>query len=89
MSLCLGCVPVPEIPAYRQVKTLNKLSVLIDQAEKIYFDAYRLQGAQWVDEDPLWLTWTLRHFGMSCASETIQSSDAYGQTRLGARWERS
>ena len=37
--------------------------MLVEQAEKIYFEAYRLQGAEWADEEPLWLTWSLLRFG--------------------------
>jgi hypothetical protein len=37
----------------------------VDQAERIYFEAYRLQGAAWVVEEPLWLSWTLDRFGKS------------------------
>jgi hypothetical protein len=37
--------------------------MLLEQAEKVFFEAYRLQGWEFVLEEPLWLSWTLEHFG--------------------------
>jgi hypothetical protein len=48
-----------------QERLLSKLLILVDQAEKIFFDAYRLQGSDFAMTEPLWLTWTLEHFGTS------------------------
>ena len=39
------------------------MSLLIDQAEKIFFEAYRTQGWEFALTEPLWLTWTLERFG--------------------------
>lgn len=35
---------------------------MIDQAEKIYFEAFTKLGWEFVAEEPLWLTWTLQYF---------------------------
>lgn len=43
-------------------KLLLKLNMLIDQAEKIYFEAFTKLGWEFVAEEPLWLTWTLQYF---------------------------
>jgi hypothetical protein len=48
-----------------QEKALAKLVLLLEQAEKVFFDAYRTQGAEFVLQEPLWLSWTLEHFGAS------------------------
>lgn len=42
-----------------------KLCGLIEQAEKILFEAYRVQSADFVLSDPMWTTWTLETFGGS------------------------
>ncbi|WRT63964.1 uncharacterized protein IL334_000891 [Kwoniella shivajii] len=41
---------------------LYKLSALAEQAEKIFFGAYTREGADFVFQEPLWLTWTLERF---------------------------
>ena len=46
-----------------QDKAITKMGMLLEQAEKIYFEAYRLQGWEFVLEEPLWLSWTLERFG--------------------------
>jgi hypothetical protein len=45
-------------------KLLGKLSMLIDQSERIYFEAHSKQPSEFFDE-PLWYTWTIIHFSMS------------------------
>ena len=42
---------------------MTKIGMLLEQAEKVFFEAYRLQGWEFVLEEPLWLSWTLEHFG--------------------------
>jgi len=44
-------------------KLLGKLSMLIDQSERIYFEAHSKQPSEFFDE-PLWYTWTIIHFSM-------------------------
>ena len=46
-----------------QERLLGKLSMLIDQSEKIYFEAHSKQPSEFFDE-PLWYTWTFIHFSM-------------------------
>ncbi|WWD09206.1 hypothetical protein V865_007328 [Kwoniella europaea PYCC6329] len=41
---------------------LYKLSALTDQAEKIFFEAYKREGQDFVFVEPLWFTWTLEKF---------------------------
>jgi hypothetical protein len=42
---------------------LAKLAGLIEQAEKVFFDACRTQSWDFVLSDPMWLSWTLENFG--------------------------
>jgi hypothetical protein len=44
-----------------QERLLGKLSLMIDQSEKIYFEAHSKQSQEFLDE-PLWYTWTILHF---------------------------
>lgn len=39
---------------------MGKLALLIDQAEKIYFEAWTKQPAEFFVE-PLWYTWTIQN----------------------------
>ena len=48
-----------------QDKALAKLAMLVDQAEKIFFEGYAKQGVEFALSEPLWLTWTLETFGKS------------------------
>ena len=49
-----------------------KLSALADQAEKLFFEAYRAQGWEFVLEQPMWFTWSFERFGES--TQTIPFS---------------
>ncbi|KAK1927716.1 hypothetical protein DB88DRAFT_45337 [Papiliotrema laurentii] len=51
-----------EAAVSKMEKALAKLVLLLEQAEKVFFDAYRTQGAEFVLQEPLWLSWTLEHF---------------------------
>jgi hypothetical protein len=44
-----------------QERLLGKLSLLIDQSERIYFEAHSKQSQEFLDE-PLWYTWTISYF---------------------------
>lgn len=44
-----------------QERLIGKLAMLIDQAEKIYLEAWFKQPAEFFSE-PLWYTWTFKHF---------------------------
>lgn len=44
-----------------QERLVAKLAMLIDQAEKIYLEAWAKQPAEFFQE-PLWYTWTFKHF---------------------------
>ena len=47
---------------------MGKMVMLVEQAEKVFFEAYRLQGADFAMSEPLWSTWTLGHFGAYLSS---------------------
>lgn len=50
-----------------------KLCGLIEQAEKILFEACRVQGYDFVLSTPLWMSWTLEAFGgfyQGCAHDS-------------------
>lgn len=46
-------------------KLLLKLSALIEQSEKLLFDACAKQPHEFVFSEPLWLSWTLENFSES------------------------
>lgn len=46
-----------------QERLLSKLAALIEQAEKVFFDACKTQTWDFVLSEPLWLSWTLENFG--------------------------
>ena len=54
-----------------QEKLVVRLSALIDQAETLFFDAYRLQGETFSLTDPLWFSWTFEHFSESHPPRTL------------------
>jgi hypothetical protein len=39
------------------------MNTAIEGMEDLLAEAYRAKGWKWVSEEPLWLTWTLAHFG--------------------------
>ncbi|KAK4687487.1 hypothetical protein P7C73_g2622, partial [Tremellales sp. Uapishka_1] len=43
-------------------KALVKLAMLVDQAEKIFFEACKLQSMDFALSEPFWSTWTLERF---------------------------
>ena len=51
---------------------LGKLCQLVDQAEKVLLGACQRETYDFVFIEPLWLTWTLEHFG-ELALHRIQS----------------
>lgn len=49
-----------------QQKQFRRLNSLIETLESILIEAHKAKGWQWVHEEPLWVTWSLEKFGMSC-----------------------
>ncbi|ORX34224.1 hypothetical protein BD324DRAFT_637164 [Kockovaella imperatae] len=43
-------------------RLIIKLSALIDQADKLFFEAHRTMGWQFVLEQPMWFSWTFETF---------------------------
>ncbi|TXT08668.1 hypothetical protein VHUM_02796 [Vanrija humicola] len=43
-------------------KLLSKLAALVEQSEKVFFEACKVQTWDFVLTDPLWLSWTLENF---------------------------
>jgi len=66
--------PFSHACADEQDKLLGKLSMLIDQSERIYFEAHSKQPSEFFDE-PLWYTWTIIHFSMSPLPFKLVGSD--------------
>lgn len=44
---------------------MERLSSAVDKMELVLFEAHRTKGWQWVEEEPLWTSWSLHKFGMS------------------------
>lgn len=42
----------------------------VSNAEDLLYEACRTKGHKWVEDEPLWCTWTLERFGATCASDT-------------------
>jgi hypothetical protein len=55
-----------------QERLLGKMSLLMDQAEKIYLEAHAKQSPEFFEE-PLWYTWTIAHFSMYITSLLLLS----------------
>lgn len=53
----------PNLPS-AQKRQFQRMNVIVDNLEGVYFDAYKVKGWQFVQE-PLWLSWSLERFGMS------------------------
>jgi len=41
---------------------LERLNSAVDKMELVFFEAHRTKGWQWVEEEPLWTSWSLRKF---------------------------
>ena len=48
-----------------QKTLLERLNSAVDKMELVLFEAHRAKGWQWVEEEPLWTSWSLHKFGMS------------------------
>jgi len=49
-----------------QEKQFQKMASIVESLEALLFDAVKAKGWMWVNEEPLWTTWSLERFGM-CA----------------------
>ncbi|KIK63668.1 hypothetical protein GYMLUDRAFT_221911 [Collybiopsis luxurians FD-317 M1] len=43
-------------------KQFRKMTAIVDNLEVLVIDAYRNKGCQWVQQEPLWTTWSLEKF---------------------------
>ncbi|KAF8630381.1 hypothetical protein AX15_002940 [Amanita polypyramis BW_CC] len=43
-------------------KLFNRMNTVIDIMEALLIDAQKTKGWKWVDEEPMWLTWSLEKF---------------------------
>jgi len=41
------------------------MNALVDNMESVLFEAHKSKGWQWVEQEPLWVTWSLRKFVVS------------------------
>ncbi len=48
----------------------RRMNTVIDNMEGLLIEAQKTKGWKWVDEEPMWLTWSLEKFG----KENILSS---------------
>lgn len=39
------------------------MNTLIDNMDAVLFEAHKTKGWLWVDQEPLWITWSLSKFG--------------------------
>lgn len=38
------------------------MNALVDNMETVLFEAHKTKGWQWVEQEPLWTTWSLSKF---------------------------
>ena len=48
-------------------KQFKKMNREIDNLEALMIEAEKAKGAKWVNEEPLWCTWSLEKFGQCSA----------------------
>lgn len=41
----------------------RRMNAVIDTMESLLIEAQKAKGWRWVDEEPMWLTWSLEKFG--------------------------
>lgn len=41
----------------------RRMNTVIDTMESLLIEAQKTKGWRWVDEEPMWLTWSLEKFG--------------------------
>jgi hypothetical protein len=73
--------PSIRVCADEKDKLLGKLSMLIDQSERIYFEAHSKQPSEFFDE-PLWYTWTIIHFSISPSLSSLLFKLGGGSWRI-------
>ena len=50
-----------------QQKQFTRMTAVVDNLESVVYEAHKTKGWKWVQEEPLWCTWTLERFGMFCS----------------------
>ncbi len=58
------------------------MNTVIDNMEGLVAEAHKNKGWQWVQHEPLWVTWSLNKFGMNsiverCLPSQVLPSDLY------------
>ena len=41
----------------------RRMNTVVDNMESLLIEAQKTKGWKWVDEEPMWLTWSLEKFG--------------------------
>lgn len=59
--------PLRTLPSdpVNQRNLLERLNLGVDKMELVLSEAHRAKGWQWVEEEPLWTSWSLNRFGAS------------------------
>jgi hypothetical protein len=49
------------------------MNTVVDNMEAVLYEAHQAKGWQWVEQEPLWLTWSMKKFGTTflCFSNYI------------------
>ncbi|KAF8350860.1 hypothetical protein F5887DRAFT_876109 [Amanita rubescens] len=53
---------------WAQQKMFRRMNTVIDNMEALLIEAQKTKGWKWVDEEPMWLTWSLEKFVTELAS---------------------
>lgn len=51
-----------EVVISKLKKQFQRMNTLVDNMESVLYEAHKAKGWQWVDQEPLWVTWSLRKF---------------------------
>lgn len=54
-----------------QRKQFARMNSVVDNLEAVLIDATKVKGWKWVQQEPLWVTWSLENFGEYCLDSFI------------------
>ncbi|KAF9472779.1 hypothetical protein BDN70DRAFT_886600 [Pholiota conissans] len=62
LALMDGCVAKLDAVIAKLQKQFSRMNAVIDNLEIVLVDASKVKGWQWVEQEPLWVTWSLENF---------------------------
>ncbi|KAF8201596.1 hypothetical protein BJ912DRAFT_945834 [Pholiota molesta] len=56
------CIAKLDVVLAKLQKQFSRMNAVIDNLETVLIDASKVKGWQWVQQEPLWVTWSLENF---------------------------